>query len=48
MANASGTKIGIGDSLEDSLGFGFLDPNGLDDVAGLKGKVVVLAYFALF
>jgi hypothetical protein len=46
VAATSGSKIDVGDSLDAS--FGFLDPNGLDNVNGLKGKVVVLTYFALF
>jgi hypothetical protein len=46
VAATSGSKIDVGDTLDSS--FGFLDPNGLDDVNGLKGKVVLLTYFALF
>ncbi len=38
--------LGVGDSLTSD--FGFLDPSGAKQVAALKGKVVVLAYFALF
>lgn len=46
VAATSTLKIDVGDSIDES--FGFLDPNGLEDVNGLKGKVVVLTYFALF
>jgi hypothetical protein len=46
VAATSSTKIDVGDTIDSS--FGFLDPGGLGDVDGLKGKVVVLAYFALF
>lgn len=46
VAKSSGTKIDVGDSLTPN--FGFLDPNGLNDVNGLKGHVVVLSYFALY
>ena len=28
--------------------FGFLDPSGAGDIDNLRGKVTVLAYFALF
>ncbi len=38
--------IGVGSSLTSS--FGFLDPSGAGQVSGLKGKVTILAYFALF
>ena len=39
-------RIGVGDRLDDS--FAFLDPTGANQLAGLEGQVVVLAYFALF
>lgn len=39
-------QIDVGDPLTDA--FGFLDPAGVGSVEGLRGKVVVLAYFALF
>ena len=38
--------LGVGDALSDS--FAFLDPSGANQLSGLQGKVVVLAYFALF
>ena len=38
--------IGDGDRLDES--FAFLDPTGANQLAGLEGQVVVLAYFALF
>ncbi len=40
---ADGGRIGVGDPLPEV--FGFLDPAGLD---GLRGHVIVIAYFALF
>jgi hypothetical protein len=40
------SRLGVGDALDDS--FAFLDPSGQNQVAGLNGHVVVLAYFALF
>ncbi len=40
------TKLDLGDTLPES--FGFLDPTGGGQVENLQGKVVVLAYFALF
>ena len=46
VAGKSATKLDVGDTLNNS--FGFLDPDGFDDVQGLKGHVTVLAYFALF
>jgi hypothetical protein len=46
VAGKSATKLDVGDQLNNS--FGFLDPDGLNDVQGLKGHVTVLAYFALF
>lgn len=39
-------KLDVGDTLPAS--FGFLDPKGAGQVSALKGKVVVLTYFALF
>ncbi len=39
-------RIGDGDRLDES--FAFLDPTGANQLAGLEGQVVVLAYFALF
>lgn len=39
-------QIDVGDPLTED--FGFLDPRGTGSVEGLRGKVVVLAYFALF
>jgi len=45
VASNSGL-IDVGDPLTDK--FGFLDPNNSGNVEGLKGNVVVLAYFALF
>ena len=41
-----GGVFGVGDSVDSS--FGFLDPSGAAQVEGFKGKVVLLAYFALF
>ncbi len=40
------SSLDVGDAIGKE--FGFLDPNGAGQLAGLKGKVVVLAYFALF
>jgi hypothetical protein len=39
-------KLGVGDTLTSE--FAFLDPNGANQLSGLEGKVVVIAYFALF
>ncbi len=39
-------RLDVGDVLTDE--FGFLDPTGVGEVEGLRGHVVVLAYFALF
>ena len=38
--------LNVGDSIDSS--FGFLDPSGAGQVSGLKSKVTILAYFALF
>ena len=38
--------VGVGDKLTPE--FGFLDPNGAGQLSGLQGKVIMLAYFALF
>jgi hypothetical protein len=38
--------LNVGDTIGDE--FSFLDPNGASQLEGLNGKVVVLAYFALF
>jgi hypothetical protein len=38
--------LGVGDTLNNS--FAFLDPSGQNQLSGLTGNVVVLAYFALF
>ena len=46
LANGSTSYLDVGDPL--SSKFGFLDPSGAGQVSGLEGKVVVLAYFALF
>lgn len=40
------SQIGVGDALGPE--WGFLDPTGQGDVANLQGKVLYLAYFALF
>jgi len=39
-------QVNVGDSITSA--WGFLDPTGQDDVANLEGKVLFLAYFALF
>ncbi len=39
-------SLNVGDPLPKS--FGFLDPKGAGQLSGLKGNVVILAYFALF
>jgi hypothetical protein len=44
MENQS--NIAVGDDLTQE--FAFLDPEGKEELSGLEGKVVVLAYFALF
>ena len=46
LVAGSTSKLDIGDVLPAS--FGFLDPTGGGQVDNLDGKVVVLAYFALF
>ncbi len=43
---ANSTRIDVGDRLDET--FAFLDPSGANQIAGLEGNVVVLAYFALF
>ena len=42
----SGELLTVGDVLPDV--FGFLDPSGQGDVESLRGRVTVVAYFALF
>lgn len=39
-------RFDVGDTLPEA--FSFLDPTGADDLDNLRGKVTVLAYFALF
>jgi LVIVD repeat len=46
LVSVDTSKLNVGDPLDDS--FAFLDPSGAGQLAGLQGKVVVLAYFALF
>ena len=46
LVSAETNRLDVGDLLPDD--FAFLDPNGAFDITGLDGKVVVLAYFALF
>ncbi|MBW2736998.1 MAG: hypothetical protein JRH20_31835 [Deltaproteobacteria bacterium] len=46
LVEDSSSRIGEGDTLTDA--FGFLDPTGAGQVSALRGKVTVLAYFALF
>ena len=43
---ASTTRLDVGDTIGPE--FAFLDPSGMDDMANVQGKVIVLAYFALF
>jgi len=40
------SRIDVGDPIDDS--FAFLDPSGAGQLEALRGKVVLLAYFALF
>ena len=42
----NGQDLGVGDALDGD--FAFLDPNGQNQLGGVQGRVVVLAYFALF
>lgn len=46
LVEDAGSRLGIGDELTEA--FGFLDPSGAGQLSALRGKVVVLAYFALF
>ncbi len=43
---AESSQVGVGDTIGPE--WGFLDPTGQGDVMNLRGKVVFLAYFALF
>lgn len=43
---AQTNQVNVGDSITEA--WGFLDPTGAGDVANLQGKVLFLAYFALF
>ena len=45
MTQSSGL-VDVGDKLTDA--WAFLDPSGAGQLSGLEGKVIVLAYFALF
>ena len=46
LITEDGARLDVGDALTEE--FGFLDPNGAGQLSSLEGKVVVLAYFALF
>lgn len=46
IARDSEHLLNVGDAITED--FAFLDPTGSPDLAGLEGKVIVLAYFALF
>lgn len=46
LLTASTTALDVGDTISDA--FGFLDPSGANQLSGLEGHVVVIAYFALF
>jgi len=46
ITTADGGRLDVGDRLDST--FAFLDPTGARDLENLRGKVTVLAYFALF